>query len=94
MASVIVPQRHIHFSSVAPTAVVSPTNPATAQLTLSTSAPIINASPVYFNQAVVVEEQVSDMGFSLPGKGPGMFLEIRASDVDSWEVVSLQVPRR
>ena len=62
-------------------------------LTLTGSAPVINPEAFYWNQGLVVSEQVSSMGFSMPGHGPGMFLEIRASDVDAWEVISVNVPR-
>lgn len=90
-----VPHRALHFSTAAPSAIVSPIGDIpSANLAISVVAPVINASPVYFAQGTVVSDQISDMGFSLPGHGPGLFIEIRASDTDQWEVISLQVPRR
>ncbi len=62
-------------------------------LTLTSSAPVLNFEPTYWNQGLVVSEQISSMGFSMPGHGPGLFMEIRASDVDAWEVISIDVPR-
>ena len=62
-------------------------------LTLSGSAPILNVDPAYWSSGLIVSEQISNMGFSMPGHGPGMFLEITATDVDAWEVISIDVPR-
>ena len=62
-------------------------------LTLSLAAPVLNAEFFYWNQGVVVSEQISSMGFSMPGHGPGMFLEIRATNARPWEVISIEVPR-
>lgn len=63
-------------------------------LTISTSAPIVNLAFSYWNAGTVVSDQISHMGFSMPGHGPGMFLEIRATDTEQWEVISIEVPRR
>ena len=91
----IVPSADLILSTTTPSLVFSDTLIvlSSADLTLTTSIPIRNFEPSYWNAGIVVSEQISDMGFSMPGHGPGLFLEIRASDTKAWEVVSLEVPR-
>ena len=92
----IIPTAQLTLSTSTPslrfkqTSIVVPSG----NLTLSTSAPVLNFEPSYWSAGVVVSKQISDMGFSMPGHGPGMFLEIRASDTEAWEVISIEVPRR
>ena len=89
-----IPKRAFKLTTAAPAVMVSPIGDTpTVDLAFSTSTPVINPQPIYFSQGTVVSDQISDMGFSMPGHGPGLFLEIRASDTDQWEVISIQVPR-
>ena len=92
----IIPSGNLTLTTSLPSLVFSDTLIvlSTVDLVLTPTTPIINFEPSYWNSGVVVSDQISDMGFSMPGHGPGMFLEIRASDTESWEVISIEVPRR
>ena len=91
----IIPSGDLTLSTTLPSLVFSDTDIVltSVELTLSTVLPILNFEPSYWNAGTVVSSQISDMGFSMAGHGPGMFLEVRASDVEAWEVISIEVPR-
>ncbi len=92
----IIPSADLTLSTAVPSLVFSDTLIvlSSADLVLSTVVPVVNFESSYWNSGVVVSDQISSMGFSMPGHGPGMFLEIRASDPEAWEVISIEVPRR
>ena len=91
----IIPSADLVLSTETPSLVFSDTNIVvqSVDLALTTSVPVVNFEPSYWSSGLVVSDQISDMGFSMPGHGPGMFLEIRASDVEAWEIISIAVPR-
>lgn len=50
-----------------------------------------NETDNYWSSGRVVDDQISTLGFSVPGKGSGFVLEISISDVDTYEISRVYV---